>query len=77
MAHLKKTLGEVLGQALPKPAWERTHFWHYARVSTALDEPFLWDSMRGIGVCGDGCVGGRVEAAWRSGSALADAVLGG
>jgi renalase len=74
LAHVKKTLGEILGQVLPAPAYERTHFWRYAKVTHALEEPFLWDSMRNVGVCGDGCLGGRVESAWLSGRALADAV---
>jgi predicted NAD/FAD-dependent oxidoreductase len=29
--------------------------------------------MRGIGVCGDGCLGGRVESAWLSARAVAAA----
>jgi len=77
LPHLKKTLAEILGQALPTAVYERAHFWRYSKVRDALGEPFLWDSMRGIGVCGDGCLGGRVESAWLSGRALADAILRG
>jgi len=74
LAQLKQTLAEVLGQALPAVTYERAHFWRYSKVRDALGEPFLWDSMRRVGVCGDGCLGGRVESAWLSGQALADAV---
>jgi len=74
LAHLKQTLSEVLGQRLPKPVYERTHLWRYAKVRDALDEACLWDPMRRVGYCGDGCLGGRVESAWLSARALANAV---
>jgi len=75
LQHMKRCLSTILGQALPQPVYERTHFWRYAKVSDALGEPYLWDSMRNVGVCGDGCLGGRVESAWLSGRALAAALL--
>jgi renalase len=47
------------------------HRWRYSLVTRAAGEPCLWASERGLGVCGDGLLGGRVEAAYLSGAALA------
>lgn len=52
------------------------HRWRYAKVERALGQPCLWDAARGIGACGDWCLGGRVEAAFMSGQALAAAMVG-
>ena len=49
--------------------------WRYAQVEQAAGEPCFWDSDARIGACGDWCLGGRIEAAWLSGRALAAAVL--
>ncbi|MHC4940525.1 MAG: NAD(P)/FAD-dependent oxidoreductase [Planctomycetota bacterium] len=72
---LRAALARVLGRELPVAKYERAHYWRYARTSKPLGEPFAWDSMRGIGVCGDWCIGGRIEAAWLSGRALAHAMV--
>lgn len=53
----------------------RAHRWRYALVEQALGEPCLWDADAGLGVCGDGCLGPRVEDAFSSGVALAGRVL--
>ena len=50
------------------------HRWRFARVSRALGEPCLFDRSRGLGVAGDGLLGPRIEAAWTSGEAIADAL---
>jgi predicted NAD/FAD-dependent oxidoreductase len=57
------------------PVHLSTHRWRYARVIQALGEPCLWDAEGGIGLCGDWCLGPRVEAAYESGLALASAAL--
>ncbi len=50
--------------------------WRYARaIPGSAGEPALLDEATGLGLCGDALAGARVEAAWRSGEALADAVL--
>ncbi|MBV9076896.1 MAG: FAD-dependent oxidoreductase [Methylobacteriaceae bacterium] len=51
------------------------HRWRYALVETAIGEPCLWRPEIGLGFAGDGCLGGRVEAAYLSGLALAERVL--
>lgn len=60
------------------PAPEATfgHRWRYALVEEPLGESCLFDPERGLAVCGDGCLGGRVEAAWSSGIAAARRLLG-
>jgi predicted NAD/FAD-dependent oxidoreductase len=55
----------------------RAHRWRYARVETPLGEPCLWDPARRLGLCGDWCIDGRVEAAFDSGAALAARLTGG
>lgn len=52
----------------------RAHRWRYARVDQPLGLPYLWDGTVRLGLCGDWCIGARVESAWESGDALAMAV---
>lgn len=51
------------------------HRWRYANVETPLGKPFLLDMDRHLAACGDWCLGNRVEAAFQSANALADALL--
>ncbi len=57
------------------PSQILAHRWRYAQVETPLGTPFLWDAAAGIGLCGDWCVGPRIEAAFVSGEALARGVM--
>lgn len=50
------------------------HRWRFAFVDRPLGESFLFDPSRGIGACGDWCLGARVETAFESGGALGRAV---
>ncbi len=59
-----------------EPVAAVAHRWRFSRVTRALGAPCLWDRATGLGAGGDWCVGGRVEAAWESGQALAAAMLG-
>ena len=52
-----------------------THRWRYAFADVPLGSPFLWDRKLQLGVCGDWCLGRRVEDAWRSGADLAEYIL--
>lgn len=61
----------------PLASWVRAHRWRHALVETPVGEPCLWDAGARIGACGDWLIGGRIEAAYDSGLALADRVLGG
>ncbi len=62
------------GIALPEPLATYAHSWRYARSGKG-DTPFHWNSARRLGVCGDWCIGPRVEAAWLSGTRLAGAMV--
>lgn len=61
----------------PEPGAVKAHRWRHALVETPLGQPCLWDPDARIGACGDWCLGGRVEAAYDSGLALARSVLSG
>lgn len=52
------------------------HRWRYADTDPALEHRFAWDGGAAVGLCGDWLHGGRVEGAWLSGAALAQAILG-
>ncbi len=52
------------------------HRWRHALAEAPLGTPALWDAATGLGVCGDWCLGARVEAAFLSGQALAGLMTG-
>lgn len=68
-------LAQLAKSPLPAIRELQAHRWLYAQVQSSLETPCLWSAELGIGYAGDGCLGARVEAAWESGVALADAVL--
>lgn len=53
------------------PSYAAVHRWRYALTESPLGVPALWDPDAGLGVCGDWCLGTRVEDAFTSGRALA------
>ncbi len=62
-----------------QPVYSDVHRWRYAQAATTLPEDCLWDGDARAGVCGDwfaaGLDGsGRVENAYLSGRALAEAI---
>ena len=72
---LLDAFAEAVGSALPTPVHRDAHRWLYARTRRALGTACLLDESAGIGVCGDYCLGERVEDAWQSGRALAEALI--
>jgi renalase len=69
-AKLLKGFAEITGiRATPSQA--TVHRWSYAQTQTPLGRPFEWDARLGIGLCGDWCLGHRVEDAFVSGLELA------
>lgn len=64
-------LGVTPGQVIHATA----HRWRYARVTQALGQPFLHSPDATVYLGGDWCLGPRVEAAWTSGTAIADDIL--
>ena len=59
-----------------RPTFAVAHRWRYARVTDPIGEPFLRDPEARLTLAGDGLLGPRVEAAWLSGVAAAEAILG-
>ncbi len=55
------------------PIHRAAHRWRYARTQRPLGQACLSDPAAGLVVCGDWCLGGRVEAAFDSGRAAAAA----
>jgi renalase len=75
-----ETLWAAFARQVGLPAAQRpghlvAHRWRYARVLSPLGRDCLWAPSLGLGACGDWCLGGRVEAALLSGSALAGRVM--
>lgn len=73
-AKLLKAFSEVTG-IRAEPAHIDTQRWLYAQTTQPLGKSHLWDARAGLGVCGDWCLGHRVENAFVSGLELALAVI--
>jgi len=73
VAPMVAALRDLLG--VGEPAWTYAHRWRHAAPAGSRDADFhLAD---GIGLCGDGWGRSRVEAAWLSGTRLAQALTSG
>lgn len=74
-ATLTAEFWQVLRQ-VPQPLESvAAHRWRYAAPQEPLPERYLLDPELRLGACGDWCGGPRVEGAYLSGIALAEAVL--
>lgn len=71
---LLAALADLAGAPLPAPLHLAAHRWRLSLLEQALGAPFLWDPALRLGYASDGCLGGRVEAAWLSGRALGAAL---
>jgi renalase len=69
-AKLLKAFAEITN-IRATPAHAQVHRWRYAKTDQALGVSHLWDAQSSIGVCGDWCLGHRVEDAFVSGLELA------
>jgi predicted NAD/FAD-dependent oxidoreductase len=74
LARLLAAFADLAGGPLPAPTFAAAHRWRYSLLEEPLGEPCLWAPGRRLGYASDGCLGGRVEAAWDSGAALAEAL---
>lgn len=68
-------LCDRLGATTDRVTHASAHRWRYARVTQALGQPFLRSPDATLYLGGDWCIGPRVEAAWTSGTAIADDIL--
>lgn len=73
-AKLTKAFAEVTG-IRAEAAHADTKRWLYAKTDQPLGQSHLWDANNGIGICGDWCLGHRVEDAFVSGLELALAII--
>jgi predicted NAD/FAD-dependent oxidoreductase len=71
---LSASFSSRLELPLPHVIASSTHRWRYAR-SGGEGSGARWDGDRGIGLCGDWLIGPRIEAAWLSGTRLADRIV--
>lgn len=72
MAMLCQRIGVDTGAV----SFASAHRWRYAAVTTPLGRAFARDAARSLYLGGDWCLEARVEAAWQSGMAIADDLLG-
>jgi renalase len=72
-AKMIKAFAEVTG-IHAEPAHVDLHRWLYAKTVEPLGFSHLWDANIGIGLCGDWCLGHRVEYAYASGLELSQAM---
>ena len=75
LAALQDAFAAATGITAP-PSYAAVHRWRHARAEAPLGQSALWDPAAGLGVCGDWCLGARVEAAFLSGRALAGMMAG-
>ncbi|MEK9951998.1 MAG: FAD-dependent oxidoreductase [Curvibacter sp.] len=73
-AKLLKAFAEVTGIRV-EPSHASVHRWRYAQTVRPLGQSHLWHGHARIGLCGDWCLGHRVEDAFVSGLELALAAL--
>lgn len=69
-AKLLKGFAEITG-IRATPPFAEVQRWRYAQTQTPLGRSHLLDASLGIGLCGDWCLGHRVEDAFVSGLELA------
>lgn len=75
-ADLLQRFAGLAGAAIPEPSWRATMIWPHAFVDRPLGAPCLAAPNGRIAAAGDWCLGPRVECAFLSGRAAAEAVLG-
>jgi predicted NAD/FAD-dependent oxidoreductase len=73
-AKLLKAFSEITG-IRATPAYTDVHRWRYAKTLQPLGQSHILSQKQGIGLCGDWCLGHRVEDAFVSGLELALAAL--
>jgi len=74
-AQMLGTASDLLRHDLSNAPHQVLHRWLYSSVSAPVGQDCLLDTQTRLGVCGDWCPGGRVEGAWRSGRAMAKAII--
>ncbi len=73
---LAEAATEAFGVDLGPAGPDEVHRWFYAKPAEPLGRPCLVDEAAGLSACGDWCIEAKVEGAFLSGDACADAILG-
>jgi renalase len=76
-ALLVDAVQRMLGNTMPRVGQAIAHRWRYARTVEALGRPFLAGSDGTLFLGGDWALGARVECAFDSGRAIAQAIIDG
>ena len=66
---------DILGFDVKDNSQTGLHRWLYASSASSPNKTHFRDSETGLSVCGDWCLGGRVENAFLSGTAVAEEIL--
>lgn len=74
-SELADAFSRALGVDLPSRSLVRAHRWRYAKTDAPLGSACLWDPTSRLGLCGDWCLGARVENAYLSGMYLSVRIL--
>ncbi|WP_158043781.1 NAD(P)/FAD-dependent oxidoreductase [Skermanella pratensis] len=75
IARLTAAFRELAGIGPVQAGYLAAHRWRFSIPLRGLEQECLYDPERGLGACGDWCLGGRVEGAFLSGLALANRIL--
>ena len=75
MDYLCQQTSLIIGHDVRKADHKAIHKWRYANAKSQTADTHFIDTAENIGVCGDWCIQGRVEAAFTSGLDLANKVL--
>lgn len=75
MHFLYEKTASIIGHDIKSPDHMALHQWRYANARKQDDGSHFIDKSDRIGVCGDWCIQGRVEAAFLSGENLANDML--
>jgi len=70
-----RAFAQAIGRPVPAPEHATMHRWRYALPTEPLAERCIFDPEVGVGACGDWCGGPRVEGAFLSGVAMAQAIV--
>ncbi|MDX1334445.1 MAG: FAD-dependent oxidoreductase [Gammaproteobacteria bacterium] len=66
---------DAVGGLQDKPDFMDMEFWPDAKTIQVAGKDYLYDAELGIGLCGDWCLGTRLESAFLSGLAMANQLI--
>lgn len=67
---LQQTVSQLFSLNLSPLKYKSVHLWRYALPSESNTQGYFWDQNNNIAVCGDWCLSGKVESAFKSAYSL-------